>query len=268
MTNDIVDEVIENGRNILVDKWMSESEFKDLVENNDNLKECIDLCTSPAKEDIFNAFRMFPIEKTRVLILGQDPYAPKDNKQKATGYAFLQKPKDNYDDSLKNILVAIKQCPKINSNKNTENYEKWVKNNHILLLNSALTYGDKTKTDKLTKKEKEEIQNKHLNAWKNFINLIIKKLLVRENKKLVIFLWGEKAKISFHNAIYNDKDEINIINDIKGNNMLVLSTSHPSNNGNAVKKGFCYEIKNHLEVCNLFLDKSVNWQELLDIYKQ
>lgn len=251
-----VNEVINKGRKILVNKWMSKSEFEDLFNNNE-IKECIDNCTSPAKEDIFKAFSLFPIEETRVLILGQDPYP---EPCKAEGLAFsVNENYKNIDDSLQNIykVAAVK--------KHSKSLITWSKTNKVLLLNTALTYGNKNKNENLTKKEKEEIQEIHFDAWKIFINQIIKNLLTCNNKKLVVFLWGNKAKSSFHNAIYNDKDnpKVDIIQEIR-KDLLVLSSSHPSNNGNAVKRGFCYEVSNHFKACNDFLGKNarIKWEDI------
>ncbi len=255
MNKQEVNKIIDIGRNFLVDKWMSKEDFEDLF-NNNKIKNCIDICTSPAKKSIFNAFSLFPIEETKVLIIGQDPYP---ESSKAEGLAFSVN--DNYteiDDSLLNIYKAV------GVKNHLKSLITWARTNKVLLLNTALTYGDKTKPYKLTRKENKEIQKIHLNAWKSFIAKIIENILICNNKKLVVFLWGEKAKSSFHNAIYDDKDnpKVDIIDKIR-KDLLVLSSSHPSNNGNAVKKGFYYEVPNHFKACNDFLgEDAIKWEDM------
>lgn len=205
---DKVNEVINKGRKILVDKWISEKEFTDLFDNNE-IKKCIDQCTSPDINDIFNAFSLFPIEETRVLILGQDPYS---NKAKAHGFAFSVA-NGKRDASLLNIFKALCgyiACGKV-KNWNT-NLETWARDNKILLLNTALTYQnlypDKKKKE-LSKEEKQKqnkCQEEHLNAWSHFIKQVINKLLTCNNTKLVIFLWGGPAQKTFLKCLNEDSN--------------------------------------------------------------
>ncbi len=245
--------IIEDTKaNVLFNNWMSEDNFIKFVDNNE-IKNCIDKCTSPATEDIFNAFDGLTPESTRVLILGQDPYPS----GKGTGYAFLLNQTVTENDSLYYILKAIKSdfSPTEITNKQNveEQYKAWAKENKVLLLNTALTHEKGNKTE-------------HQNKWEYFIKLIIKNLLTTGDNKLVVFLWGDDARKLFHNVIFNK--ETDIINDIS-RNLFVLATSHPSKNYNAYKKGFCYEAPNHFKACNKFLGKnSVNWGNLLNIYAQ
>lgn len=252
MTNDIVDEVIKNGRKILVNKWITSDDFEEFV-NNDNIRECIEKCTSPAKEDIFNAFKIGKPEDVRVLILGQDPY-PKEGR--AHGYAFsFGDNKEPAEDSLLNIFKAL-QAYKTNQafdkiESKVENWgtnlATWANNNGILLLNTALTYVKGGKTE-------------HQNKWKDFIEYVIEKILTTGEKKLVVFLWGDDARVLFHRVIFSEKDKKDKTANIK-RKLLVLSTSHPSENHNAFKKGFCYEAPNHFKACDNFLDNPV-WENL------
>ena len=96
-----LEDVIEQGQKILVDKWMTCEDFKKYVENDKKLKDCIKYCTSPKPTDIFNAFKLFPIEETKVLILGQDPYPEPD---KAHGLAFSVKNEKKRAASLTKIF--------------------------------------------------------------------------------------------------------------------------------------------------------------------
>lgn len=65
----------------------------------------------PPKEDIFNAFLYTPLEKVKVVILGQDPY---HNTGQAHGLAFSVLPGVDIPPSLKNIFKEIQNeynCP-------------------------------------------------------------------------------------------------------------------------------------------------------------
>lgn len=270
---------IKDWANKNLTNWLNEKEINNLFDN-DKLIECINNCTSPRVSDekepiteddlklIFKAFSLFEPKDTRVLILGQDPYPSKGkNEGRAHGLAFSfgeNAKNKEVNDSLLNIFKVIKAY-KMNKNfseilddeikgtKDNEykdgwdtNLEIWAKNNGILLLNTALTY-----CDDIVKEDRIEI-------WKPFIEKMIINLL-KQQGKLVVFLWGDDAKILFHKTIFSNKDKNNIIDrtTIINKNLLVLSTSHPSENYNAYKKGFCYEVPNHFAACDKFLDKPI-----------
>jgi len=254
-----------NAEILFSNEWMSKENFESFVDRKvkiDNntetsIRKCIEFCTSPAKEDIFNTFKIGKPEDVRVLILGQDPY-PK--KGRAHGYAFSFGDKRPAEDSLLNIFKAvkvyqykekniIKEFKDIKPNEvnwNT-NLATWANNNGILLLNTALTYVKGGKTE-------------HQNKWKDFIEYVIEKILTTGEKKLVVFLWGDDARVLFHRVIFSEKDKKDKTANIK-RKLLVLSTSHPSENHNAFKKGFCYEAPNHFKACDEFLKEPV-WENL------
>lgn len=261
-----IEEILNKNENIK--EWLNGWDCKKFAKKGDNdlsINECIKRCTSPVKIEesdseefikekiliIFKALTLFKPKETRILIIGQDPYP---NQKRAHGLAFSfgdnSKPAD---DSLLNIYKAIEECKRANNvkieKKITEwdtNLEKWATTNKVLLLNTALTYN---------KKDKKE---NRIADWKPFINEIILNLLkVKKGRKLVVFLWGDDARKLFHKIIYNEKDNTNEIENIDSNNILVLSTSHPSNNYKAVYKGFCYEAPNHFKACDEFLEDKV-----------
>ena len=88
----------------------------------------------PQKENIFNALKSTPIDKVKVIILGQDPYI---NKKQAHGLAFSFANNHKANDSIKNIFKKIKND--ININNSDTNLTCWRKRG-VLLLNTALTY--------------------------------------------------------------------------------------------------------------------------------
>lgn len=248
-----LEDVIEQGQKILVDKWMTCEDFKKYVENDKKLKDCIKKCTSPAKKDIFNAFRLFPMKDTKVLILGQDPYPEPD---KAHGLAFSVKNKKKRAASLTKIFKAVEMCHKFNSKKRNYNLEEWACNEKILLLNTALTY-EKTKTfegeykykkdlpkNKLDQLEKDQdkIQKNHINSWHDFTKKVLENLFEEKKQNLVVFLWGEKAQKLFEECKYHTNID----------NKKIFITCHPKKRfGNQ----FLNEASIHFKDCNDFLKK-------------
>ena len=182
--------------------WLTDEEADKFVAD-ENIKKCINECTSPTKEKVFRALKEVPLNKVKVLILGKDPYPnPKD----AHGLAFSS---DNVKtpDSLKNIFKAIDSAYGSNLfEKAQNNLTNWV-NDGVLLLNTGLTYS-RVCDDTLTKKERDlmqcRVQNMNMRTWKGFIKLIMNKLLSIKDRPIVMMLWGNEA----HDIIFaNIKDK-------------------------------------------------------------
>ena len=155
---------------------------------------------------VFQALKITPFDKVKVLIIGQDPYP---NKEDAHGLAF-SKLSGKIPASLKNIFEKIKEDTGVNNTSG--NLTAWAKQG-VLLLNRALTFS------------KDETLASRNRFWLPVINIILDKLLTR-NKPLVIILWGNPAndieQFSF------EKEE-----EYKKRNIFILRSSHPSNMGNA-----------------------------------
>ena len=88
----------------------------------------------PDMYHIFTAFKLTPFSKTKVVILGQDPY---HNPGQANGMSFSVMPGTQLPPSLKNIYKELYDDLGITPAK-TGNLEKWFKQG-IFLLNSVLT---------------------------------------------------------------------------------------------------------------------------------
>jgi uracil-DNA glycosylase len=150
----------------------------------------------PPKKQIFNAFRYFPLNQTKVVIIGQDPYHGQDQ---AHGLSFSVNNGVPIPPSLKNIFKELYSdttiIPPINGN-----LETWAKQG-VLLLNSTLTVQSKT-------------PNSHQQfGWGNFTDSIISNIS-SQNKHVVFILWGASAQ----------KKKC-LIDDSKH---LILESSHPS----------------------------------------
>lgn len=160
----------------------------------------------PKTNNIFNCFKYFNIEETKVVILGQDPY---HGENQANGLAFAVNNNIKTPPSLRNILK------KLNDPITDKTLINWA-NQGILLLNCSLTV-------------KHKKPRSYLNLWKPFtISLLA---YIAKNTKNVIFVsWGGFALDIFSNVnpeIYPDK------------NHKMLICSHPSPLGCSKKmKGY------------------------------
>jgi len=150
----------------------------------------------PPAKHIFNALDSLPVDKVRVVILGQDPY---HGDGQAHGLSFSVPDGVTPPPSLKNIYKELHGDLGIKKN-NSGNLESWVKQG-VLLLNATLT---------VRAGQAASHQNK---GWEQFTDAIIHKLA--ENKSNLVFIfWGNYAqkKGGF----------------IDPNKHLILKSAHPS----------------------------------------
>ena len=146
---------------------------------------------------IFEAFRYFDLDQSKVLILGQDPYI---NEEQAVGLSFSVPPNVKIPPSLKNIYKEISTDLSVDINRRTGDLTDWAKQG-VLLLNSILT-----------------VQAGHSGShkglgWQKLTDAVISKLNELD-KPIVYLLWGNYAK---------EKGSL-----ITNKKQLVLRASHPS----------------------------------------
>ena len=139
-------------------------------------KEYAEQTVFPPVEDLFSAFRLTPLEKVRVVILGQDPYH--DDGQ-AHGLAFSVRPGIPFPPSLRNIFRELHDdigcaVPAGGS------LIPWAKQG-ILLLNTVLT----------VRAHHAASHQKH--GWEQFTDGVISYLSSRGNP-LIFVLWGAPAQ--------------------------------------------------------------------------
>jgi uracil-DNA glycosylase len=130
----------------------------------------------PPAKFIFNALDSLPVEKVKVVILGQDPY---HGPGQAHGLSFSVPDGTALPPSLQNIYKEIetdlgKPRPK------SGNLEHWVKEG-VLLLNATLT---------VRAHQAASHQNK---GWEQFTDAIIHHL-AESKENLVFILWGNYAQ--------------------------------------------------------------------------
>lgn len=130
----------------------------------------------PAKENIFNALKLTPYSKVKVVIVGQDPY---HGVGEAHGLSFSVRDGVKLPPSLKNIYKELYDDLGVPI-RTSGDLSSWAKQG-VLMLNSTLTV------------EKDNA-NSHSNiGWQQFTDDVIR--LIDNNKRDVVFiLWGNYAR--------------------------------------------------------------------------
>lgn len=170
----------------------------------------------PKVKDVFKAFELTPLDKLKVVLIGQDPY---HKINQAHGLSFSVNSGIKTPPSLVNIYKELKTDLNIPIAEHG-NLTHWAKQG-VLLLNATLT---------VREGQPGSHQKK---GWEIFTNEIIK--YISENTESTVFLlWGNFAKT---------KKEI-----INSSKHLVLEAAHPS----PLARGAFFGSK-HFSKCNEFL---------------
>ena len=141
--------------------------------------------TFPKINNIFETFKYFELEETKLVFLGQDPYINfkiinNEIVPQATGLSFSVPDNFEIPPSLKNIFIEIKNSyPSFIIPKNG-NLVRWVSEEKILLLNTSLTV-EKNKS------------NSHKKYWEKITNSIIKEISDKHPNTIFLLL-GNNAK--------------------------------------------------------------------------
>lgn len=130
----------------------------------------------PPPKQIFSAFDQSPFEKTRVVILGQDPY---HGDGQAHGLCFSVQEGTRMPPSLQNIFKEIQDDLGI-APPTHGCLDRWARQG-VLLLNATLT---------VRAHQAGSHQNK---GWEQFTDAVIRKLS-EEKQNLVFLLWGAYAQ--------------------------------------------------------------------------
>lgn len=151
----------------------------------------------PDMHDLFNCFRYTPLDKLKVVILGQDPY---HNEGEAHGLCFSVQKGIKVPPSLKNIYKEIKDDLGIDEPSNCGELTKWAKEG-VLLLNTTLTV-------------RAGLANSHSKCgWSWFTDEVIR-LVSANTTNTVFILWGGNAR-----------QKKPLIDETKH---LILQSAHPS----------------------------------------
>lgn len=189
-----MDVKIEQSWKKLLNNEFEKKYFKNLVEFV--TEEYKTRTIFPKGKEIFKAFDLCPVDKTKVVIIGQDPY---HGKGQAHGLCFSVKDGVKIPPSLRNIYKELnedigKPIPE------TGNIEYWAKQG-VLMLNATLT---------VRAGQAGSHQGK---GWETFTDTVIEKIS-KEKENLVFLLWGAYAQ---------KKGQI-----INSEKHYVLKSAHPS----------------------------------------
>lgn len=153
----------------------------------------------PPEKLTFRALKLCSIDKTNVVILGQDPY---HKKGQAHGLAFSVTNGQKPPPSLRNILKEVKSDVG-GSRLIDADLTPWAKQG-VLLLNTSLTV------------RKNEPGSHARIGWQNFTKAVLERVAAK-NSPIVFMLWGVHAKKSAE-----------FINQSKYKKHLILKAAHPS----------------------------------------
>lgn len=176
----------------------------------------------PPRKLLFNAFQLTPLDKVRVVIVGQDPY---HEPGQAMGLSFSVPKGIKVPPSLINIYKEIAQefnCP-MNFNCGDLTY---LAKQGVLLLNSILSV------------RAHQALSHNIDEYKQFLACVLEEL-DRQNQPIVFLLWGgpaRKLKTYLHNP-----------------NHLILECIHPSPLA-AIHGGWFGN--NHFKEANEYLEKN------------
>ncbi|MEB7807043.1 uracil-DNA glycosylase [Mammaliicoccus fleurettii] len=129
----------------------------------------------PDRENIYQAFDLTPLDRVKVVILGQDPY---HGPNQAHGLAFSVQPDAKFPPSLRNIYKELEED--IGCKREIPHLQDWA-NEGVLLLNTVLTV------------EAHKAHSHKDIGWEIFTDEIIKSVS-RELDDVVFVLWGKPAQ--------------------------------------------------------------------------
>ena len=177
------------------EKEKEKAYFRKLEEFLDN--EYKNKVIYPPRDLVFNAFSLCPLDKIKVVIIGQDPY---HEPGQAMGLSFSVPSTCKVPPSLKNIYKEIEDdCNEIFFNKDGD--LTYLANQGVLLLNSILTV------------EQGKPLSHNIKEYDELYHNILKEL-DELDYPFVFMLWGGNAK---KQSVY-----------LKNPKHLVLCANHPS----------------------------------------
>jgi uracil-DNA glycosylase len=182
----------------------------------------------PPEEQWFHALQATPLNKVRVVIIGQDPY---HQRGQAHGLSFSVKPGVKIPPSLLNIYKELENDLAI-PRANHGCLERWAQQG-VLLLNAVLTVEDSNAASHQKK------------GWEQFTDKVIE-VVNQECEHVVFLLWGNYAQKK--GAVIDETRH------------LVLKAAHPS--PLAAHRGFfgCH----HFSQTNAYLEQQgltpIHWQ--------
>ena len=127
----------------------------------------------PPMNKIFNAFNLTPLNKVKVVIVGQDPY---HGEGQANGLSFSVEKFKKIPPSLQNIFKELFDDLRITSPQNGD-LQNWA-HQGVLMLNNSLTV------------EKGMPGSHQGKGWENFTDSVLK--VINEKRNNVVLSYGEE----------------------------------------------------------------------------
>lgn len=162
----------------------------DFVKNEYKAHTCF-----PKGKQIFKAFELTPLDKVKVVLLGQDPY---HGIGQAMGLCFSVPEGITKPPSLQNIITELKDD--LGVSLSSGNLSAWAQQG-VFLLNVTLTV------------RAHEAGSHQKKGWETFTDSIIQKIS-EEKENIVFILWGSYAQ-----------QKIKLINPEKH---FIIKSPHPS----------------------------------------
>lgn len=131
---------------------------------------------NPPTPEVFTALELTPLERTKVVILGQDPYHGPDQ---AHGLCFSVRPGVAIPPSLRNIFQELHDdlgCPMPTSGS----LERWAQSG-VLLLNTTLTV------------RAGAAASHQGHGWERFTDAVIEAVAAKKSR-VVFILWGASSR--------------------------------------------------------------------------
>jgi uracil-DNA glycosylase len=207
------------GWDIKLRSFIKSDDFSKIINNLYDQKLEGKRFTPPLKY-VFRAFEECPLNKLKVVIVGQDVYP---HLGVADGIAFSCSLTGKAQPSLKNILKEVNKTVYNEENVSEDvDLKRWA-NQGVLLLNTALT----CQIDKV---------GSHYDIWKDFVAYVID-MLNLTNSGIIFILLGAKAQE---------------LESLIGDNHYVLKASHPAS---AVYTGGTWDCNDVFNKCNAIIEK-------------
>lgn len=166
--------MIGNDWDVYLEKEFKKDYFIKL--NNFLMTERKEKTVYPPKKHVFDAFKVCPLQNTKVVIIGQDPY---HGEGQAHGLSFSVKDRSlKIPPSLKNIYKELESDLGIEPAVHAD-LTSWAKQG-VLLLNNVLTV------------RASEPGSHRKKGWEIFTDKVID-VLNSEKQNLVFILWGNDA---------------------------------------------------------------------------